>query len=344
MKNFIFFLVLVFGGLFAAVVLRKNSGTESDSKAILKIYASSSFIAQWGPGPHLKEAFEKDCDCRVEFKDGADSMVLMQRLRTEGRTGGADVVLGFDQFDIELAQQGIEWRKVNTSDIEFEDNLKTSLARSPLVPYDWSMLTFVVRKSEIPNPPRKLNDLLNPDYRGQIVLEDPRTSSPGLQFLLWLIQVKGEEKAFQFLKDLNPQIHSYAPSWSTAYGLFQKAAAKMTYSYVTSPVYHWVEDKTNDIIAVDFEEGLPTQVEFAGIPATCHNCELADKFIQFILSKPGQKIIMEKNYMFPVIKAVRLGTVFAEVPTYTSLEMTVIPTLGDRERIQKKWAALRRGD
>lgn len=344
MKNFLFFLFLIFGGLFAALVLRKNSGNESDNRAVIKVYASSSFIAQWGPGPLLKEAFEKECDCRVEFKDGADAMILMQRLRTEGRTGGADVVLGFDQFDLELAQQGIEWRRINTGDVEFEDSIKNSLSRSPLVPYDWSMLTFVMRKSEIADPPKKLADLLNPAYKGQIVLEDPRTSSPGLQFLLWLIQVKGEEKAFHFLKELNPQIHSYAPSWSTAYGLFQKANAKMTYSYVTSPVYHWVEDKSNDIIAVDLEEGLPTQVEFAGIPATCHNCELADKFIQFLLSKTGQKIVMEKNYMFPVVKSVRVGTVFSEVPTYTGLEMSVIPTLSDRERIQKKWAALRRGD
>lgn len=344
MKNFIFFMALVFGGLFAALVLKKNSGTREDTRPVLKVYASSSFIAQWGPGPLVKEQFEKECDCRVDFKDGADATILLQRLKTEGRSGGADVVLGLDQFDIDFALQGLDWKKINLSDFDFEESVKSYAQKSSLVPYDWSLLSFVVRKSDFKELPKRLSDLMSPDLKSQIVLEDPRTSSPGLQFLLWLIQVKGEEKAFNFLKEFGTQIHSYAPSWSTAYGLFQKATVKSTYSYVTSPVYHWVEDKTNDVVALDLEEGAPLQVEFGGIPATCKNCELAERFLQFLLSRQGQKIVMEKNYMFPVIQGVRAGTPFNEVPSYKVVEMSVIPTAADRERIQKKWAALRRGD
>ncbi len=344
MKNFLLFLIFVFGGLFAALVLRKNSGSAEDLKPVVKIYASSSFIASWGPGPLLKELFEKDCECRVDFKDGADATILLQRLRTEGRSGGADVVLGLDQFDLDFALQGLDWKKVNLSEFEFEDLVKPHVDRTPLVPYDWSLLSFVVRKSDFPQVPQKLSDLLDPQLQGQIVLQDPRTSSPGLQFLLWLIQVKGEEKAFSFLKELNSQIHSYAPSWSTAYGLFQKATVKMTYSYVTSPIYHKVEDKSDDVIALNLEEGAPLQVEFAGIPSTCKNCELAERFLQLLLSRQGQKIVMEKNYMFPVVKGIRSGTIFNDVPSFKSVEMQVIPTISDRERIQKKWSALRRGD
>jgi len=344
MKNFLIFLLLVFGGLFSAILLKKNSDSNQDSRPILKVFASSSFISQWGPGPWLKENFEKTCECRVEFQDGADSTILLQRLKSEGRTGGADVVLGFDQYDLELAQQGLEWRKLNLEDYDFEESVRPILVRSPLVPYDWSLLSFVVRKSDFTELPKKLDDLMKPELRGQIVMEDPRTSSPGMQFLLWLIQLKGEEKAFQFLKTFNQQLHSYAPSWSTAYGLFQKAQVKTTYSYVTSPLYHVVEDKSTDVIALELAEGHPAQYEFAGIPATCKNCELAERFMGLILSREGQKIIMEKNYMFPVIAGVREGTLFATVPNFKMTDMAVIPSVIDRERILKKWAALRRGE
>jgi thiamine transport system substrate-binding protein len=344
MKNFLIFVIVVFGGLFAAIVLKKNGRPEQDNKPVLKVFASSSFIAQWGPGPWLKESFEKTCECKVEFQDGADATILLQRLKSEGRTGGADVVLGFDQYDLELAQQGLEWRKLNLEEYEFEDVIRPVLSRSHLIPYDWSLLSFVVRKSEFKELPKNLNDLMKPELKGQVVLQDPRTSSPGLQFLLWLIQLKGEEKAFQFLKEFNQQLHSYAPSWSTAYGLFQKAQVKMTYSYVTSPVYHLIEDKSTDVVALDMQEGHPAQFEFAGIPVTCKNCELAERFVALLLSKEGQKTIMEKNYMFPVIKGVREGTVFAAVPNYKMTELAVFPSIVDRERIQKKWAALRRGD
>ncbi len=344
MKNFVIFIVLIFGGLFATLVLKKNSGAPTDSRTAVKIYASSSFIAQWGPGPKLKELFEKECDCRVEYREAADSNILIQRLKSEGRASGADVVLGFDQFDLDQAQQGLEWKKIHLNEFEFEDSIKSYSTKSPLVPYDWSLLSFVVRKSDFKDLPKNLNDLMNPDLKGQISMEDPRTSSPGMQFLLWLIHIKGEEKAFQFLREFNTQVHSYAPSWSTAYGLFQKTTTKMVYSYVTSPIYHLVEDKSSDYAALEMEEGSPLQVEFAGVPATCHNCDLGEKFVQFMLSRQAQKVIMEKNYMFPAISGVRPGTPFNEVPNFKISEMTVIPNQSDRERIQKKWANMRRGD
>ena len=344
MRNFLVFIIFVFAGLFLAVFLKKNHSDGRDGRPVLKVFASSSFISQWGPGPWLKENFEKDCDCKVDFQDGADSTILLQRLKSEGRSGGADVVLGFDQYDLELAGQGIEWKKIKIEDLNFEEEVKPTLSRSHLVPYDWSLLSFVVRKTDFQQLPKKLDDLMKPDLKGQIVMEDPRTSSPGLQFLLWLIQTKGEEKAFQFLKAFNQQLHSYAPSWSTAYGLFQKAQVKATYSYVTSPLYHVVEDKSTDVIALDLSEGHPAQYEFAGVPSTCANCELAEKFMNLILSPAGQKIIMEKNYMFPAIHGVKEGTIFASVPKYKMTNMDVIPTVADRERILKKWAALRRGD
>jgi thiamine transport system substrate-binding protein len=97
-------------------------------------------------------------------------------------------------------------------------------------------------------------------------------------------------------------------------------------------------------VALELTEGHPVQIEFAGIPATCKNCELAEKFLALLLSPEGQKIVMEKNYMFPAIQGVRADTPFAAVPKFKASDMHVLPTIADRERILKKWAAQRRGD
>lgn len=344
MKNFIFFVAAIFSALLIADFVRKNGGTPKDTRPALRVFASSSFISQWGPGPQVKEAFEKVCDCVVEYHNNADSTILVQNIKSEARTGGVDVALGFDQFDLEMATQAIEWRKVTIDDSVLEDHARATLQRTNLIPYDWSLLSFVFRMTEWKELPKNLDDLLKPEYKNQIAMEDPRTSSPGLQFLLWLIQIKGEEKAFEFLKSFNAQLHSYAPSWSAAYGLFQKGIAKSTFSYVTSPIYHVVEDKNRDVVAAQLEEGHPIQYEFVGIPTTCKNCDLANRFVSFMLTPESQKIIMEKNYMFPVVKGVTEGTLFAEIPKYKSADVSVIPTVADRERILKKWAALRRGE
>lgn len=344
MRNFLIFIIMVFAGLFLAVFVKQNRVDGQDGRPVLHVFASSSFIAQWGPGPWLKETFEKDCDCRVEFQDNGDSMILIQKLKSQGRTGSADVVLGFDQYDLELANQGLEWRKIETSDYEFEEAVQAVLNRSNLIPYDWSPLSFIIRKSEFQQLPKKIDDLMVAEMRGQIAIQDPRYSSVGLQFLLWLIQTRGEEKAFQFLTSFNQQVHSYTSSWSGANGLFNKGQVKTYFSHVTTPVYYRLEDKSDDVVAVELPEGHPVQYEFVGVPVTCTNCDLAEKFVALLLSKDGQKMIMEKNTMFPAIQGVKEGTIYASIPHYKILSQEVLPSVSDRERILKKWAALRRGE
>lgn len=314
------------------------------SKPTLRVFASSSFIAQWGPGPIIKSEFEKQCNCVVEFYDNADSVITIQRLKSGSVADSVDVVLGLDQYDLEMATQGVEWRRLAIDPLNFISEVRPMLNISPLIPYNWSYLTFLVRKSEVSTIPQKLDDFLSETWRASLALHDPRTSSPGLQFLMWLIHLKGEEEAFNFLKRLSPNVHSYSPSWSSAYGLFQKGQAKSVFSYATSQIYHEVEDKSQDYDAIRLEDGHPIQFEFVGVPASCGRCDIAENFVRFLLGASAQKIVMEKNYMMPVTIGVAKGTAFSKLPEYKLVSSAVLPTQQDRERILKKWSALRRGE
>jgi thiamine transport system substrate-binding protein len=93
-----------------------------------------------------------------------------------------------------------------------------------------------------------------------------------------------------------------------------------------------------------FKEPHPLQFEFAGIPEFCKNCDLAEQFVNLMLSKEGQKIIMEKNYMFPVMRGVREKTPFdigSDVPIIQDFK---IPTLAEIEGWLKKWSEIRRSE
>lgn len=342
MKNFLFFIVIVFAAVFGALVFRNQSGPTGESRSVLKVYGSSSFVKSWGPGPALKEKFESICDCKVEFIETADTTLLIQKLKIEGRTSGADLVLGFHQYDLEMANKGIDWKPIKSEGYDFEEAVKSTLGRQNFLPYDWGVLTFLARKTKFEKLPQNFDELLDSQYKDEISMQDPRTSTPGLQFLLWLVQAKGEEQAFEFLQKFNPSVKLFGSSWSTSWGLFQKKQVNITFSYVTSLVATQHEDKDLDVIPLEFEEGHPIQYEFLGIPANCRNCELAEKFVALMLSQDGQKTIMEKNYMFPVIKGVRQGTYFANLPDLKLIDMSVIPTIIERERLLKRWAQLRR--
>lgn len=344
MKHFILFLGTVFLGLFLAVINKNQQGQVASSLPVLRVFGYSSFTGRWGPGPLLKEQFEKTCKCKVEFIEGSDSGILLQRLKIEGESLGADLVVGLDQFDLSKAQAEQSWRKMNIGNLNVYDPVKPALENGFFIPYDWGALTFVTRKGEFSSLPTTMDDLLKPEFSKKIALQDPRTSSPGMQLLYWVIRTKGEEEGFKYLQKLMDQAHSFSPTWSAAYGLFTNKQAKMVYSYVTSPLYHELEEKKTDYQALSFSEPLPVQFEFVGIPEFCRNCDMAEQFINFMLSTDGQKIIMEKNYMLPVMKGVMESTPFEalkDVPTMTKLE--ILPA-AEVDRLLKRWTEVRRGE
>jgi thiamine transport system substrate-binding protein len=341
MKHFLFFVFMVFS-LLAGLFLYKEDNVKSIEDKKIHVYASSSFIAKWGPGPALKDLFEKQNLFKVEFVESPDVNVTLQKISMD-EGSNADVVLGLDQYDISRLGGKIKWRDIDRpGNLNYSNEIKLVTNERTFVPYDWAPLTFVMRKDSAVEV-ASLNDLLKPELKTKIALQDPRTSSPGLQFLVWVFENKNSEDAVKFLKELSPQVHSYAPSWSASYGLFTSGQADLVFSHVTSPVYHQVEEKNTGYLAAEIAEALPVQVEFAGIPASCKNCEAAEMFVAFLLSDEAQRTIMSKNYMLPVNDKVKEGTAFDAVKKYKTLPIKFY----DQSRVEKwlnTWAEIRKNE
>jgi len=315
MKQFIVFIVLIFSALMAVYYNRGDQTKNIDDKKI-HVYASSSFMAQWGPGPQLKEIFEKQNIFKIEFVEISDMAMAIQKINFENESSTADVVLGLDQFDIVRVANKIRWRDLDRgATINFVNNIVSAANEKTFIPYDWAPMSFIVHKGR-QNNISSLKDLLKPEFQGKIALQDPRTSSPGLQFLVWVFESYPADEAVRYLKSMMKQAHSFSPSWSASYGLFKNNQADLVFSYVTSPVYHLIEEKNNEFLSLETQEPLPVQVEFAGIPATCKNCEAAEMFINFLLSREAQKIIMSKNYMLPAVDRVKEATPFDAIKIY----------------------------
>ena len=155
------------------------------------------------------------------------------------------------------------------------------------------------------------------------------------------MQTKSEEEAVQFFKKMNQQAHSYSAGWSAAYGLFTNKQADLVLSYATSPIYHLVEEKNSNFKSYEFQEGHPVQIEFAGVPETCQNCEAAIKFVQFMQTTEAQKIIMAKNYMLPIYKPAQEATAFDTIKIYKLLSKP-LPSKEELQRWLNLWAELRK--
>jgi len=273
-----------------------SSATFAEDKKILTIYTYSSFTSKWGPGPKVKAAFEKECDCELKYVALEDGVSLLSRLKLEGKHTKADIVLGIDtNLTAEARATGLFAPHGITLE---SSSLPNEWTDKNFLPYDFGYFAFVYNKEKLKNPPTSLKDLVENKDGPTILIQDPRTSTPGLGLLLWIKSVYGD-KAEEAWKQLSPRIVTVSKGWSEAYGLFLKNEAQMVLSYTTSPAYHIIAEEKNNFAAAKFSEGHYQQIEVAGMIATSENKELAKTFLTFMSSEKFQAIIPDNNWMYP---------------------------------------------
>jgi thiamine transport system substrate-binding protein len=288
----------VISAIFAGVMaLGLAAPAKADGK--LTVYTYESFTAEWGPGPKVKDAFEKQCSCTVDFVAVTDGVALLNRLKLEGASTKADVVLGLDtNLTFEAAETGLfAPHGIDTGAVSIPGGYKDDL----FVPYDYGYFAVVYDTEKLKNPPSSLKDLIEGDPKQKIAIEDPRTSTPGLGLLLWVKSVYGD-KAGEAWSKLKDRVLTVTPGWSEAYGLFTKGEAPLVLSYTTSPAYHQIAEKTERYKAASFKEGHYLQIEVAGQTVNGAKNPLSAQFLTFMTSPAFQDTIPENNWMFPAAK------------------------------------------
>jgi len=281
----------------AAVATLSLPASAMAAARTLTVYTYESFISEWGPGPKVKVAFEKTCDCTVTFVGVADGVALLTRLKLEGAGTKADVVLGLDtNLVTEAKQTGLfDTHGIDTSGVKIPGGFTDDV----FVPYDYGHFAVVYDTRTVKTPPTSLKDLVDGDPSQKIVIEDPRTSTPGLGLLLWMKSVYGD-KAPEAWAKLKKRVLTVTPGWSEAYGLFTKGEVPMVLSYTTSPAYHMVSDHEDRYQAAAFSEGHYIQIEVAGLLKAAPQKELARSFLTFMITPGFQDTIPTNNWMMPV--------------------------------------------
>ena len=115
---------------------------------------------------------------------------------------------------------------------------------------------------------------------------------------MWVKAAYGAE-APAIWEGLADNVVTVTKGWSEAYGLFLEGEADMVLSYTTSPAYHMIAEDDHGKKAAVFEEGHYLQVEVAGKLAASDQPELADQFLQFMVSDAFQSVIPTSNWSFP---------------------------------------------
>ena len=305
-------------------------------KPSLTVYTYASFVSDWGPGPLIEPAFEAQCQCDLKFVGVEDGAALLGRLKLEGTRSSADVIVGLDTSLVAEARQTglIDTHGLDLGTIDFA----LTWSDPDFIPYDFGYFGFVYDSDQLAAPPKSLRALVNDPEGPSIIIQDPRTSTPGLGLLLWVRKIFGEEDTAAW-RALSPRIVTVTKGWSEAYGLFLEGEAPMVLSYTTSPAYHRHVENSDRYRVAMFEEGHYQQVEVAARLAHSAQPELAGEFLHFLLSDQVQTILPTSNWMLPTVRTQQaLPPAFHEdeIPN-TALTFEPTEVRAQRKHWIKRW-------
>lgn len=173
--------------------------------------------------------------------------------------------------------------------------------------------------------PQSLEDLTKPEYAGLLVVENPATSSTGLAFLISTVAHFGD--AFpDYWRALRDNGVVVVDGWETAYYTNFSASSgrgpqPMVVSYGTSPaaevVFAETPLKDAPTASILGPNTCFRQIEFVGILKGTGQRALAEKFVDFILSRQFQEDMPLQMFVYPVNPNAVLPEVFvkyAQIP------------------------------
>ena len=198
--------------------------------------------------------------------------------------------------------------------------------------------------------PDSLEVLTDPVYRGLLVVENPASSSPGLAFLLATVAHFGEEGFLDYWQALRENDVKIVENWEAAYytefsGSSGRGPRPLVVSYASSPPAEVIyaeepldEAPTGSLVGEDM---CYRQIEFVGILKGTQNRELAEAWVDFMLSREFQEDIPLQMFVFPVNSEAQLPEVFVKHAQIATKPATVDPAAiaAHREEWIEAWTA-----
>lgn len=299
------------------------AGCGSQEPATLRLMTHDSFAIS----EVVIQQFEDEHNVTVEILPSGDAGAMLNQAILSQDDPLADLLFGVDNTFMSRAL---------SADL-FEAYESPALANVPdaleldethhLTPVDYGDVCLNYDKAWFAEKgvpvPQSLRELTDPAYNGLLIVENPATSSPGLAFLLTTIEVFGEGGDYTYLDfwaDLRANDVLVTNGWEEAYyGDFTVGGGgtrPLVVSYASSPPaeVYYAETPPNEAptASIVAPGTCFRQVEFVGILKGTENQDLAEQFIDFMLSESFQEDIPLNMFVFPANEQASLPDVFTQ--------------------------------
>lgn len=292
---------------------------EVDEPRTLTVYTHDSFNVS----EEVVQIFEAEHNARVQFIAGGDTGTALNKLILSRDNPPADVFYGVDNTFLSRALEEDIFVPYESPLLEVIPDRFELDDQHRALPVDYGDVCLNYEKAYFEENnlalPESLEDLLEPQYRGLLVVENPATSSPGLAFLLATIGHFGDPEYLEFWQGLVENEVQVVNDWETAYysefSLYG-GTRPLVVSYGSSPPAEVIfaeepidEPPSGAIVA---DNTCFRQIEFVGLLQGSENQDLAQAWIDFMLSPAFQEDMPLNMFVFPVNPQAELDETFEQ--------------------------------
>jgi len=170
-------------------------------------------------------------------------------------------------------------------------------------PLGFGYNTELLAKKKLPVP-KSWADLLKPEYKGDIQVANPGSSGTAYTMIATLVQLMGEDKAFDYLKGLHRNVSQYTRSGTGPI----KAVARGETAVSISFVHDGPGEKMNGfpVETITPMEGTGAEIGSMSIIKGARNLEVAKKFYEWALTPAAQEMAAAaKQFQLPSNKNAR---------------------------------------
>lgn len=237
------------------------------------------------------DEFEKETGIKVDAVRMSSGEIL-GRISAEKENPKASVWFGgpADGF-IQAKEMGLleEYVSPNAADIADEFKDPEGYWTGIYIGYLGFASNEVLLKERGIEAPQSWEDLLKPEFKGQIVTANPGSSGTAYTTLATLVQLFGEEEGLEYMRKLDEQIKTYTKSGTAPGRMAGQGEAIVGLTFLHDAI-KYQEEGMKDIVISAPAEGTGYEIGAVGLIKGGPDQEEAKEFIDWCLTKEAQEL------------------------------------------------------
>ena len=161
----------------------------------------------------------------------------------------------------------------------------------------WAVNGKLLKEKGLPAP-KKWTDLADPRYKGLLAMPNPNTSGTGYTMLATVLQVYGDDKGWDLMKQIHKNMAQYTRSGADPGLLTGRGEVGLGVTFVHDAVDQVIKGFPIEYGAA--EEGTGFEIGGLSLVKASPNREAAVKFVDWALTPEAQKLAAERGQSYQV--------------------------------------------